>query len=101
MKADETLVEALRRRQAASGEGDHAFARRLGLSRQMWQALKRGDRQPGGSALRSITHAYPDLLPYVLALFLPSNATDANSAATDVDRREEVTANDSSRPGLP
>lgn len=78
------LIETLRNRQRAIGASDGEFARRLGISRQMWQAIRTGEREPGRPTLQRITTAYPDLLPDVVALFLPRVATNVTVESANV-----------------
>lgn len=55
------LVAALVARQAESGLGDNDFSAGIGISRQMWWALRVGQRAPGLPTIRLIVARYPDM----------------------------------------
>ncbi len=61
------LIERLITRQRELGLTDGEFARRLGISRTLWWAIRTGQRAMGLRSLRGIVRAFPDLDDEVLA----------------------------------
>lgn len=59
------LVEKLKTRQGVLS--DQLFGEKLGISKQLWQMLRTGERQiPRPLVLKGIAKAYPELAPDVL-----------------------------------
>ncbi len=61
------LVRELCRRQAEAGEADGEFAARLGVSRALWNLIRRGRQPLTVATLRGALAAYPDLAGATLA----------------------------------
>lgn len=61
------IVQHLRERQAAEGLSDAAFARRLGLPRQTWEAAASGERVVGKRTLAKVIRTYPELTAAAIA----------------------------------
>ena len=55
------IVEAVAAEQRASGLTDGQVAERIGCSRQMWNFLRRGEREPEVATLRGIAAGFPNL----------------------------------------
>lgn len=65
------LIKKLKSKQG--NISDLEFARTLGISRQLWQMIRTGERGIGVALLSGTVRAYPDLIPDVF-LFLSGNA---------------------------
>lgn len=78
MKSIKPVIDALSARQRQLGETDAAFARRLGISRSMWQAVRSGEREVGVDTLQRMVNAVPEVYVQVAALFLPDDAALAS-----------------------
>lgn len=63
------LIESLIEKQQAEHLSNTEFARRLGVSRALWDLVRTGKRGFGERMLSGIVHAYPELTPELL-LFL-------------------------------
>lgn len=75
MDAQERLIAALEQEQAKRKETDGPFAKRIGMSRQMWRLLKAREANLSLPIIQGILSVYPDLGPLATALlFLPSDA---------------------------
>jgi predicted transcriptional regulator len=61
------LTESLKAKQRELELSDGAFARRLGVSRPLWVAIRSGQRPVGLSLLRGVVRAFPDLEAEVLS----------------------------------
>lgn len=71
------LIHSLIEKQRAENLSNAEFARRLGISRALWDLVRTGKRGFGERTLSGIVCAYPELIPELL-LFLRG---DANKAA--------------------
>jgi transcriptional regulator with XRE-family HTH domain len=74
------LIEKLEAKRKELQLSDAAFARRLGVSRPLWTAVREGKRSVGMALLRGAARAFPDLDGAVLAHLRgegppPSNST--------------------------
>ena len=76
------LIELLQARQRELGLSDGAFARRLGVSRSLWIAVRSGRRAVGLNLLRGVVRAFPDLDDEVLD-YLREDGKLAGSALTN------------------
>lgn len=63
------LIHSLIEKQQAQQLSNTQFARRLGISRALWDLVRTGKRGFGERTLSGIVRAYPELIPEVL-LFL-------------------------------
>lgn len=79
------ICQALRNKQSALNESDGPFAQRLGVDRETWRKIRVGQAMPTRRTLEHAAAAFPDLLPDIMALFVPR---DVNILATV---REEST----------
>ena len=70
-----TLITSLAKHQKKLGLNNTEFARLLGISRQLWEMIKRGKRNIGVSLLRGVAQAFPELDGQILD-FLRSRSTD-------------------------
>jgi transcriptional regulator with XRE-family HTH domain len=61
------LIEELEAKRKELGLSDAAFARRLGVSRPLWVAVREGKRSVGMTLLRGAAREFPDLDGAVLA----------------------------------
>lgn len=76
------LLKKLRQLQEEAGLSDTAFARQLGISQQLWNAIRLGTRQIiRPPLLTGILRAYPELNRDVL-IFL-SNGVDVSTKSVD------------------
>lgn len=79
------LLEGLRREQG--GASDAAFARRLGIPRETWAAIKAGRVALGGRVLvrlaRAVYHEFPRLFPAALAALVPDAFDGSRDTETD------------------
>lgn len=62
------LTQALAKKQDELGEGDHVFARRLGISQPFWYRIKHRQRAPGDKCVQAALSAFPDLLEIYLSI---------------------------------
>jgi len=62
------VIEQVEQRQIKEGLSDTRFAQKLGISRQMWEAILTGERQAGYKVWNGIIENYPDLTGLVLDL---------------------------------
>lgn len=75
MDAYSTFMAALRTRQTTLDLADGAFAARIGVTRQMWQACRTDRARLGLASIQLVLAAFPDLAPLAMGLlFLPTNA---------------------------
>lgn len=76
------LLKKLRQRQEEAGLSDTAFAKQLGISQQLWNAIRLGTRQIiRPPLLTGILRAYPELNRDVL-IFL-SNGVEVSTITVD------------------
>lgn len=61
-----SVIEDVKARQEAEGLANGPFAEKLGISRQMWESILNGTREPGMKVWRGIVRAYPDLSGTIL-----------------------------------
>lgn len=60
------LVDFLIEKQLAERLSDTEFARKLGISRALWDFIRTGRRGFGEKSLKGIVRAFPELTPRVL-----------------------------------
>lgn len=75
------LVERLGAIQAAHKWTDPQFSERMGVTRVLWQQVKKGDRKFGAKTLRAILKAFPELGDEILAYLGDEEATPEVVAA--------------------
>jgi transcriptional regulator with XRE-family HTH domain len=61
-----SVIEEIKARQKSEGLSNELFARKIGISRQMWEFVLNGTREPGLKVWRGIVRAYPDLAGTIL-----------------------------------
>lgn len=74
------LVSKLIAKQKASGAGDGAFARKLGVTRAVWFNVRTGRQPIGEKMLRGIVRCFPDLNSEVI-IYLASPKLQPATAA--------------------
>ena len=62
------VIREVRDRQIEEGLSDVKFTKKLGVSRQMWEAVVKGKRQPGYKVFSALVATYPDLTDPILDL---------------------------------
>jgi transcriptional regulator with XRE-family HTH domain len=67
------VISALAAQQSASGWSDATVAKRIGISRQLWHYLRKGERQPGIETMQQIAMRFPDLADAVRLFMAPSS----------------------------
>lgn len=60
------LINSLIEKQRAEHLSNTQFAQKLGVSRALWDLVRRGRRGLGEKMLKGIVRAYPDLIPQVI-----------------------------------
>jgi len=60
------LIEKVIQRQQTDGLSNVAFAKKLNVSRQMWDGIRKGTRKPGLKVWRGIVRVYPDMAGEIL-----------------------------------
>ena len=73
MNEQHELISLLRTRQGDAGLTDGEMAKRLGISRALWQRLVAGERGVSLRVMQGAMAAFPDLTPQVLDFFLTRN----------------------------
>jgi predicted transcriptional regulator len=61
------IVERLKGKQKELGMSDVAFAAKLGISRQLWNFIKTGKREPGFKFLKAVMRELPELTVDVMS----------------------------------
>lgn len=88
MNPHDRLIAALRKRQVESGATDAWWAEHLGLSRQTWAVIRRGEQQLTLPTIRSILAIYPEYGPLATALLFL--ADDAKNVCVEDKTVDEV-----------
>lgn len=63
------IVEKLKEKQRSEQLSDEAFAEKLHISRQMWNLVKLGKREPGETVWQGVVRAYPELGGQIIAAY--------------------------------
>jgi len=93
------LLKKLRQRQEEAGLSDTAFANQLGISQQLWNAIKLGTRQIiKPPLLTGILKAYPELTRDLL-IFL-SNGVDVSTISVETTPKRHQTHQNGQEGGL-
>lgn len=70
-------------KQKEAGLSDVAFAKKIGVSRQLWAFVKKGTRKPGMKFLKAVIKAFPDLQIYVYQIMAGSDDNSRKEGQND------------------
>lgn len=62
------VIQEVKNRQVKEELSDTKFAKKLGISRAMWEAVLKGKREMGWKVMGAIHSTYPDLTDAILDL---------------------------------
>lgn len=75
------MLDQLIERQRKLGDGNRAFALRLGVPYSTWRATRNGTRRVGKRVALAAMRTFPELAPLVVAFFMADDDTRGTRVA--------------------